>query len=201
MKLIPCFMMTRRRPFQGRGRGRRGFTLIELLTVITMVGIMATIALPYFRVSPARRVRADARDIIRNLEVARTRALASKKNIRISFDVGEGDYTAYLDYDGDGSYNEDARESQESGVTPRTLGPSVQFGRGSAPALPQYPGTGAVTFTDDRVEFNNRGMTLPFGIRGAIYLTYVSDPTAVAAISISGSASLKIWEYRGGAWQ
>ncbi len=199
MKLIPCFMMTRRRPFQGRGR--RGFTLIELLTVITMVGIMATIALPYFRVSPARRVRADARDIIRNLEVARTRALATKKNIRISFDVSGGGYTAYLDYDGNGVFTESTRESQESGVNPKTLGPSVQFGRGSAPALPQYPGTGAVTFASDRVEFNNRGMTLPFGIRGAIYLTYASDPTAVAAISISGSASLKIWEFRSGAWQ
>ncbi len=197
MKLIPSFMMTRRRPFQGR----RGFTLIELLTVITIVGIMATIALPYIKVSPQRRVRTAARDVVRYLEVTRTRALATKKNVRIAFDVAGKGYAAYLDHDGDGTYTESAQEWQEAGVGPRTLPSSIVFGRGSAPELPDYPGSGSITYANDRVEFNNRGMTLPFGIRGAVYLTYASDPTAVAAISISGSASVKVWEYRAGAWK
>jgi prepilin-type N-terminal cleavage/methylation domain-containing protein len=194
---IPSLWMSRRRPFVGR----RGFTLIELLTVMTVIGIMATIAMPYLRVSPHRKVRAAGQDVVRYLEVARTRALATKKKIRITFDVSRGEYAAYLDHDGNGVYTQSAQEWQEAGIGPRQLPSGLLFGRGSAPEIPEYPGAGAVTFANDRLEFNNRGMTLPFGIRGAVYITYRDDPTAVSAISISGSASFKAWEYRDGAWQ
>ena len=197
MVSILSLKMSRRRPFVGR----RGFTLIELLTVITIVGIMATIAMPYLRVSPNRKVRAAGRDVVRYLEVARTRALATKKMVRISFDLANGEYAVYLDHDGDGTFDESPEEAGEAGMAPRYFRPDVLFGRGSAPEVPQYPGSGAVTFANDRVEFNNRGMTLPFGIRGAVYITHRDDPTAVSAISISGSASFKVWEYRDGAWQ
>jgi prepilin-type N-terminal cleavage/methylation domain-containing protein len=194
---IPSLRLNRRRPFVGR----RGFTLIELLTVITIIGIMATFAMPYLRVSPHRKVRAAGRDVVRYLEVTRTRALATKKKIRITFDVPGGEYAAYLDHDGDGTFKEDDEEWQEAGIGARQLPTAVLFGRGSAPEIPEYPGAGAVTFANERVEFNNRGMTLPFGIRGAIYITYRDDPTAASAISISGSASFKVWEYRDGAWK
>ncbi len=197
MVSILSLWMNRRRPFAGR----RGFTLIELLTVITVVGIMATIAMPYLRVSPSRKVRAAGRDVVRYLEVARTRALATKKMVRVTFDLADGQYAAYLDHDGNGVFTQSPQEWQEAGIGPRNFQPGVLFGRGSAPEVPEYPGSGAVTFANDRVEFNNRGMTLPFGIRGVVYITYRDDPTAVSAISISGSASFKVWEYKQGAWQ
>ena len=181
--------------------GRRGFSLIELLTVITVMGIMMTIALPYMRVSPQTKVRSAGRDLVRYLEVIRTRALATKKNVRLTFDLADGSYTAYLDDDGDGEIKEETWESQAVGIGTRHLRTRTLFGMGNASELPNYPGAGPVTFADDWVEFNTRGVTMPFGIRGVVYIRYIDDPDAVSAVSISGSASFKVWDYRDGAWQ
>ena len=181
--------------------GRRGFSLIELLTVITVMGIMMTIALPYMRVSPQTKVRSAGRDLVRYLEVIRTRALAAKKIVRLTFDLTEGSYTAYLDDDRDQIFLQTVAESQAVGIGTRSLRTRTVFGMGNASELPNYPGTGPVTFANNRVEFNTRGVTTPFGLRGVVYIMYGDDPNAVAAVSISGSASFKVWEYRDGAWQ
>ncbi len=181
--------------------GRRGFSLIELLTVITVMGIMVTIALPYMRVSPQTKVRSAGRDLVRYLEVIRTRALATKKNVRLTFDLADGSYRAYLDDDGDGTFDQTAAESQAVGIGTRSLRTGTVLGMGNASELPNYPGTGPVTFANDRVEFNTRGITIPFGVRGVVYIMYRDDPNAVAAVSVSGSASFKVWGYRDGVWQ
>lgn len=181
--------------------GRRGFSLIELLTVITVMGIMLTIALPYMRVSPQTKVRSAGRDLMRYLEVIRTRALATKKNVRLTFDLADGSYTAYLDDNRDGTFDQTVAESQAVGIGTRRLRTGTVFGMGSASELPNYPGTGPVTFADSRVEFNTRGVTMPFGVRGVVYIRYGDDPYAVSAVSISGSASFKVWDYRDGVWQ
>ena len=186
---------------RGHLSGRRGFSLIELLTVITVMGIMMTIALPYMRVSPQTKVRSAGRDLVRYLEVIRTRALAAKKIVRLTFDLTEGSYTAYLDDDRDQIFLQTVAESQAVGIGTRSLRTRTVFGMGNASELPNYPGTGPVTFANNRVEFNTRGVTTPFGLRGVVYIMYGDDPNAVAAVSISGSASFKVWEYRDGAWQ
>ena len=181
--------------------GRRGFSLIELLTVITVMGIMMTIAVPYMRVSPQTKVRSAGRDLVRYLEVIRTRALATKKNVRLTFDFANDSYTAYLDDNGDGTFDQTVAESQAVGIGTRRLRTGTVFGMGNASELPNYPGTGPVTFANDRVDFNTRGVTIPFGVRGVVYIRYRDDPNAVSAVSVSGSASFKVWDYRGGAWQ
>ena len=181
--------------------GRRGFSLIELLTVITVMGIMMTIALPYMRVSPQTKVRSAGRDLVRYLEVIRTRALSTKKSVRLTFDLADGSYTGYLDDNRDGTFDQTVAESQAVGIGTRSLRTRTVFDMGNASELPNYPGTGPVTFANNRVEFNTRGVTTPFGVRGAVYIMYRDDPNAVAAVSISGSASFKVWEYRDGDWQ
>jgi prepilin-type N-terminal cleavage/methylation domain-containing protein len=181
--------------------GRRGFSLIELLTVITVMGIMMTIALPYMRVSPQTKVRAAGRDLVRYLEVIRTRALSTKKSVRLTFDLVDGSYTAYLDDDGDGTFDQTVAESRAVSIGSRRLRTGTVFGMGSASELPSYPGTGPITFDNDRVEFNTRGVTIPFGVRGVVYIRHIDELDAVAAVSISGSASFKVWDYVDGAWQ
>ena len=71
----------------------------------------------------------------------------------------------------------------------------------SRPTVPGDTGSGAITFLTDRVELNGRGVTIPFGTRGAVYFTHRDDPEAVAAVTVTGSGTVKLWVYRGGVWQ
>ena len=110
----------------------------------------------------------------------------------MSFDVSGATYAGYLDDDRDGAFNQSAAETQAlNAFGAVTLPPDVKFGRGS----------GAVTFTNTQVEFDTRGITQPFGTRGTVYFVHKDDDTAVSAVSVSGSASFKLWVYRGGIWQ
>jgi hypothetical protein len=57
-----------------------------------------------------------------------------------------------------------------------------------------------VPFIDDRVEFNSRGMVIPLGTQGVLFLSHEDDPTVVAAISVSGAGAFEVWHYRAGEW-
>ncbi|NIS20570.1 MAG: prepilin-type N-terminal cleavage/methylation domain-containing protein, partial [Thermoplasmata archaeon] len=54
---------------------QRGFTIIELLVVMLIIGIMAGIAVPRFRLSNSRQVELQADELAQKLEMARTKAL------------------------------------------------------------------------------------------------------------------------------
>ena len=62
-------------------------------------------------------------------------------------------------------------------------------------------GAGAITLPSSRLEFGTMGITNPFGTTGVVYLTSANDATAIAAVSISAAAGIRVWVYRGGAWQ
>jgi prepilin-type N-terminal cleavage/methylation domain-containing protein len=185
-----------------RSRTSVGFTLIEMIFVLAMMGILFAITIPRIRVSPAKKVRMAAQQLVRDLEVARTRALATKKNARVLFDVGGNAYAGYLDDDRDGVFALTQDESRALGARGRVELPrTVQFGIGSASAIPDDPGAPPITLAGNRVEFGARGVTEPFGSRGTIYLVHRNDPNAVAAVSITAAGSFQWWTFVGGAWQ
>jgi prepilin-type N-terminal cleavage/methylation domain-containing protein len=178
------------------GRTARGFTIVELLTVLTIVGIALAVIVPRFRLSPSQTVAAEARQLARDLEVARTRALATKRSAQVVFDVARNSYTGYLDHDGDGKFLESATEMQAlQGRGNVDLSPEVRFGRGSASAAPDDMLSGAVTFPNTRATFGPNGLTTPFGARGTIYIVSNKDPNVVAAVSVTGGGSFKVWRY------
>ena len=179
---------------------RNGFTLIELITVLAMVGVMLAIAIPRMRVSPLRRAGSAGRQLVADLDLARTRALAAKKTVRVTFDVAGNKYEAYLD-DGNGIQETVAEMRALRGFDRRELHASVTYGRGSAGPIPGETGIGAVTLDNELVEFDGRGMTTPFGSRGSVYIVSRDDANAVSAVSVSSSGSFKVWVYRGGQWQ
>ena len=66
---------------------RRGFTLIEILVVVVMIGLMMRIVVPRFRISNSTKARQSADQLVRDLEIVRARALASKSISRVAFNV------------------------------------------------------------------------------------------------------------------
>jgi len=184
-------------------RSRQGFTLIEAVTVIVMMGLMMAIGVPYLRVSPYREVRDSGMQLARDLEAVRTRALATRSAARIVFDPSGGVYSGFLDDDRDGVIIENPVEQRalRAFAGNRSVGRHVTFGRGVAGAIPSDTASGAITFFNDRLGFDGRGVTSPFGTRGVVYLVNQREPTAVAAVAVSGAGSLKVWVFKEGTWQ
>lgn len=180
-----------------------GFTLIELLTVITVIGIASLFVLPRLRVTPRTHVRNAAEQLVRDLELMRTRAMATKSAVRVDFFPGAETYVAYLDDNQDGVINATAAEIQAvKGFGQRTLASNVMFGLGSAPAMPGDSVGAPVSYASNRLTLSNRGLPEPFGTRGTIYFTHQDDYSIASAVSVSGSGSFASWVYTsGGGWQ
>jgi Tfp pilus assembly protein FimT len=177
-------------------------TLIEMLVVIVMMGILLAILVPRFRQSPQTKVRQVADQLVRDLELARGRALSTRSWARVVFVPGTQSYTGYLDFNRDSVFSLSQAEIDSlHGFRQRTMADNVVYGRGTAPDVPGFPGAGVITFTNSVVDFDARGLTNPFGTKGVIYLGIATDATALAAVTISGGAGIRTWVYTGTVWQ
>jgi len=177
-------------------RGRGGFSLIELLMVVTVILVLTSIVAPSFQLSADRRVQNMAFEIVSELEMARARALAERQMVRVHFDVGGDQYTAFVDHDDDDAIGEVAAEvAAFPAFGVRELDDLVVFGRGSASNFPGDAVAGAVTLPSNRLEIDNQGVPTPWGTAGTIYLTHERDNSAVAAISVAASGAFKAWRW------
>ena len=178
-----------------------GFTFIEILVVLTMMGVMAAMTVPMFRVSPVQKVDSAAIQLVRDLELARTRAMATRSQVRMVFDPVAQRYIGYLDHDRDSVIDQTTVESKAlRGMGMRDLPGDVLFGVGSGGTVPGELGSPPITFATNKLEFGPNGVTDPFGTRGTFYLVHRDDPSATAAVTVTGSGSFKAWQYRAG-WQ
>jgi prepilin-type N-terminal cleavage/methylation domain-containing protein len=189
--------------FLRRRLQRAGFTMIELLLVVAMIGVMVAIVGPKFRLNESTEVQLAAMQLTQDLELARTRALATRNDMVFVFETSEPNaYSGYLDHNGDGAIGEtDEERLALRGFGRRVLPARVAFGRGSADALPTDGNGNAVTFTDERLRVNSRGITEPMGTAGVVYLKSTIDPSQVTAIAVSGSSAVRLWVWRNGEWQ
>lgn len=183
-------------------RGRRGLTVIELLVVIIFIGVAAAIVVPRFRISPGMQVRGAAQVLVQDLELVRTRALATRSFAMVHFDEANQRYDAYLDIDADSAFAESSEEVDSLRVfRGRALEPGVRFSTGSSSAL---SGTGLATAIDvfnDRLVLSSRGTTAPFGEESIIYLAHVNDESQVAAVRVAPSGAIEVWVWRNGNWE
>lgn len=81
--------ISRRRKRNGRSPG--GFTLIELMVVIAIIGIVASITIPWL-LNPERRVKKVARELIGDMQQTRINAVKQNQNWRIDFHPDSNSY-------------------------------------------------------------------------------------------------------------
>ncbi len=192
---------------------RSGFSLIEIMVVIVVLGVVATFALPRTgRRSPLFQVDTASRAMIRDIELVRMRAMAAKRLVRVQFDEEAGFYTAFMDVSPgrQGDIAETKEEAHASRIIARgssggipgvKLEDGVVFGAGEAGSGPGDLATDdAIAFENERVEFDAAGMVVPEGSGGVVFLVHEDDPSAVAAVTISGAGAVRAWRYRNGEW-
>ncbi len=192
----------------------QGFTVIELIVVVLVIGVVAVIGIPRAVTStPSRDVDRAARQLTRDLEQVRFRAIASKRKVRVSFDAQNDFYAAFLDLTPSRSgvileTEDEARASRllmrgsQAGIPGVPLPKRVQFGVGGTSVGPLGDPISAdpIELDGDQAEFDTRGMVTPAGYGGTIYLTHEGDPSVVAAVTISGAGAFQAWRYRDGKW-
>jgi type II secretion system protein H len=190
-------------PAIGRRAPSGGFSLIEMVVVLALLGLFLTIAIPRMATSAKTRVRQSAQQLAQDLELSRTRALTTRSAVRVVFDPAGRSYRPYLDFNRDSVFGQSQAENDSlRAFSSRTLQAGVQFARPSGvPDLPILPGAGSITLASNRVDFDSRGLTTPFGSKGVLYLSDPTDAAAVGAVSITAASGIRAWIYQGGIWQ
>lgn len=109
----------------------RGFTLIETLVVVTMIAVLAAIALPRVRIEQAQ-VDAAARTVTTALMAARADAVARGHNVLVVFDTAGRVIRTVWDQ------NNNNRLDGGEKTRPALLGERVAFARGAG--IPPFNG-------------------------------------------------------------
>lgn len=176
-----------------------GFTVIEVVVVMTVIGIMASIAIPSFmKWMPNINLKIAARELYTNMQMAKIQAIKENREWALVFDTADDSYAIWDDPGADNEW----KTAGDNHVVKTVLLPSykyeIQFGNGGA--IPNTKVTYAVTDDDPNkffVRFDPRG----FGTAGYVYLQNENQTDSFAVgTPLTGTVRLVRWK-GGSTWQ
>ena len=185
------------RSFKGLKRflkSKKGFTLIETIITMAIIGIVAAMAVPNFsKWKEKHEINGQAQKVYFDLMLARTAAVKSNNDVRVTFNLVANTYTIHEDSNNDGAVN--AGEKFKNAI----LENDVQFAYNVG--ISDTDGnavTSAVTFGGaQEVVFDSRGQA---SSTGKVLLLHVNDigitDDRARLISVlEATGAVDFWEY------
>jgi Tfp pilus assembly protein FimT len=197
-----------------RRNRHRGVSLIELLVVLFVVMVVAGLAVPNVLLAVSNiRLRASAADLAGLMQLARITAAKNNATYEILYATRNGARIAYIDLNGNGSFDTGEPMVQFSGTTvPASAAPSGN-GQPSVYVLAGDTGTGSYDNTNT-LGYTGRGLPCNFDTTtspatcstpAAKYFVYYMADTRVggsgwAAVVVTKGGRTKIVTWNGSSW-
>lgn len=140
----------------------RGFSLMEMMVVLTILGILAALVIPYFETTAVDQLQAGATVLVADIDYARTLAIANGSDYRLTFQPATNRYQ--LTHSGSNSLlnalpSSPFKSSTDSATTQTTRLDHLPLGSGELKLLGALRASGSpVELTD--VTFTSLGSTV-----------------------------------------
>lgn len=191
-----------------------GFSLLELVIVLFVVLVIAAITIPNILLAVSNiRIRASAGDLAGLMQEARIMAAKNNKTYEVLYGTNSGTQIAYIDLNGNGSFDALEPMIQFSGTTVPASGAPSGNGQPTSYILAGDTGSGAYDNTNN-LGFTGRGLPCNYDTTttpatcstpAAKYFVYYLRDTRIggtgwAAVVVTKGGRTKVVTWDGSLW-